>query len=35
VLSIEDFSNEKPTYEKLQEGLDYLKKLIAAAEKAN
>ncbi len=32
VLSVEDFSNEKPTREKLEENIAYLKQLIAAAE---
>ncbi len=31
-LSVEDFSNEKPTREKLEENIAYLKALIAAAE---
>ena len=31
VLSVEDFSNEKPTREKLEENIAYLKQLIAAA----
>ncbi len=31
VLSVEDFSNEKPTREKLEENIAYLKALIAAA----
>ena len=30
-LSVEDFSNEKPTREKLEENIAYLKQLIAAA----
>lgn len=32
ILSVEDFSNEKPTREKLEENIAYLKQLIAAAE---
>ncbi len=32
VLSVEDFSNEKPTQEKLEENIAYLKALIAAAQ---
>ncbi len=31
-LSVEDFSNEKPTQEKLEDNIAYLKELIAAAE---
>ena len=31
-LSVEDFSNEKPTREKLEENIAYLKQLLAAAE---
>lgn len=31
-LSVEDFSNDKPTREKLEDNIAYLKKLIAAAE---
>ena len=31
-LSVEDFSNEKPTREKLEDNIAYLKQLIAAAE---
>ena len=30
-MSVEDFSNEKPTREKLEENIAYLKQLIAAA----
>ena len=31
-LSVEDFSNEKPTREKLEENIAYLKELLAAAQ---
>ena len=32
VLSVEDFSNEQPTREKLEDNIAYLKQLIAAAQ---
>ena len=32
-LSVEDFSNEKPTREKLEENVVYLRQLLAAAGK--
>ena len=31
-LSVEDFSNEKPTRDKLEENITYLRQLIAAAQ---
>jgi len=31
VISVEDFSNEKPTREKLEENIQYLRQLLAEA----